>query len=297
VKNSFTLIGGTSDIKKPMVNLAILSVVMSTLFFTALGCFFSGKAILTGISLMAIVLLILVPLRFFLRTYFKAVMSRITYQASIGQPVAYGDASRHNRGRASGLMFVGLVDMLVAHATRQGDRDSGVIGIIKSLLMSALAEVWDLLNHYMIPAIVIEEKPLKQCIPEIKALRNNVPATLVGVFGIDVAGDIGKGFLFLPSLALVGIGIGIGYLIGPAFPSLSWEIAGHAISWLPPLVSLYLSVALGGVLQAGVESLKAIYFTIFYTTIMHPDRIPEAHREQLTNYLQHSAQQPGVNPS
>lgn len=295
LKSSFTLIGDKSGIEKPMVRLALLSVLMSTLFFVALGCFFSGKAILFGVLCMAFLLVVLVPLRFFVRTYLKAVMSRITYQASIGEPVVYAAAARHTRSRTSGLMFLSFVDMFVAHTTKQRDKQQGITGIVTSLVMSALAEVWDLLNNYMIPAVVIEEKSLKQCVSDIKALRANVPATLVGVFGIDLAGDMVKSLILIPALILLAGGIGIGYLIGPMFQGLSWEISGHLISWLPPLVALYLVIVVGGILKAGFESLKSIYFTIFYTTIMHPDRIPEAYREQLTGYLQTGAEQAGVN--
>jgi hypothetical protein len=294
LKSSFTLIGEKSGIKKPMVRLALLSVLMSTLFIVALGCFFSGKAIMLGFICMAILLVVLVPLRFFARTYLKAVMSRITYQSSIGEPVIYGDAARHTRRRTSGLMFLSFVDLFVSYATKQRENQQGITGLITSLLMSALAEVWDLLNNYMIPAVVIEGKPLKECVTDIKALRNNVPATLVGVFGIDLAGNMVKNLLFFPSLILLAIGIGIGYLIGPIFHGLSWHISGHLVSWLPPLIALYLVIVAGGILKVGVESLKSIYFTIFYTTIMHPDRIPEAYRERLTGYLQTGATQAGV---
>lgn len=164
--------------------------------------------------------------------------------------------------------------MIVAKMTRQRSDKQGITGIITGLLLGALSEVWDLLNHYMIPAVVVEGKPLKESLPEIKAIRDNMPATLAGVFGMDFASDALRGLLFLPYLLILAIGAGLGYLLDPVFPSPSWTISNHAVCWLPMLMALYLNCAIGGVLRACVESVKTIYFTIFYTTIMHEDQIP-----------------------
>lgn len=185
--------------------------------------------------------------------------------------------------------LIGFVDMLVAKMTKSGTGSGGITGIISGVLLSALSEVWDLLNHYMIPAVVVEGKPLKESLPEIRAIRENVPATLAGVFGIDFAGDALRGLLFLPYLLVLAIGAGLGYQLATSFPSVSWTIGGHTICWVPVLAALYLNFALGGVLKACVESVKAIYFTIFYTTIMHEDQIPEAYRDQLMGYLRMGA--------
>jgi len=102
---------------------------------------------------------------------------------------------------------------------------------------------------------------------------------------VDFAGDALRGLLFLPYLLILAIGAGLGYLLGPVFPAASWMIGGHPISWIPVLTALYLNIAIGGVIKASVESVKTIYFTIFYTTIMHEDQIPEDYRGQLLGYL------------
>ncbi len=132
---------------------------------------------------------------------------------------------------------------------------------------------------------IMDVKPLKQSLPELKSMRANVPATLMGVFGVDFAGDALRRMMFLPYLLILAVGAGLGYLLGPVCPSISWKIGGHLICWLPPLVAIYLNVSIGGVLKACVESVKTIYFTIFYTTIMHSDEIPVEYRDQLMGYL------------
>ncbi len=299
LKHSFTIVGKNTGIAKPTVRLAMLSVVMNTLFFLALGCFFSGNsmAIALGVICLLVLVIILVPLRFFIRTFLKATQSWMTYKTITGSPVLYQHARRHTRQRTSGLMFIGFVDMVVAYMTRQNTKREGIVGVLTDLLLSAFREVWDLLNHYMIPAVVVEGKPLKQCLPDIKAIRSNVPATLVGVFGIDFAGEVLRGMLLLPYLLVLALGVGLGYLLGFVLPEVSWTIGGITISWVPPLLAIYLNCLAGGILKACVESLKAIYFTIFYTTIMHGDRIPEKYREQLTGYLHMGAAEAGSSPA
>jgi hypothetical protein len=268
LKHTFTIIGRNTGIVRPTVYLGLMSLLMTTLFFSAMACFFSGSNVVAGVVALLVLLLVLVPLRFFIRTFLKAIQSWMCYRTITGQPVFYPDARRHTLQRTRGLMFLGFVDLIVALMNRQKSQKDGIAGMIASILLSALSEVWDLLNHYMIPAVVVEGKPLKESLPEIKAIR---------------------GLLFLPYLLVLAVGVGLGYLLGPVFPSASWPIGGHAVCWVPVLVTLYLNFALGGVLKACVESVKAIYFTIFYTTIMHEDRIPEAYREQLTGYLRMGA--------
>jgi hypothetical protein len=289
LKYSFTIIGRNTGIVRPTVYLGLLSLLMTTLFFTAMACFFTGSNVMAGVLALIVLILVLVPLRFFIRTFLKAIQSWMSYRTITGQPVFYPEARRHTLQRTRGLMFLGFVDLIVALMNRQKSQREGIAGMIAGILLSALSEVWDLLNHYMIPAVVVEGKPLKESLPEIKAIRDNVPATLMGVFGVDFAGDTLRRLMFLPYLLILAIGAGLGYLLGPVFPAASWTLGGHAICWVPPLLTLYLNFSIGGVLKACVESVKAIYFTIFYTSIMHGDQIPGEYREQLTGYLRMGA--------
>ena len=108
LKHSFTLIGRNTGIVRPTVYLAALSLLMTSLFFGALACFFSGSNIATGIIALVVLLVILVPLRFFIRylnctiggvlkacvesvkaIYFTILYTTITHEDQI--PEAYRD--------------------------------------------------------------------------------------------------------------------------------------------------------------------------------------------------------------
>lgn len=285
LKHSFSIIGLNTGIVRPTVYLSLLSLLMITLVFGALTCFALRTQIVAGVLALLIALLVLVPLRLFIRTFLKAIQSWMTYRTITGSPVRYTEARRHAMNDTPGLIFLGFVDMAVAFLSRRQGENQGMTRVITSMLMSSLAEVWDLLNHYMIPAVVVEDKPLKQLLPEIKTLRENVPATLAGVFGIDFAGDALRSLLLPAYLLVLAAGAGLGYLLGPSLPQVSWTLGQREFCWLPPLLALYLNCCVGGVVRACVESVKAIYFTIFYASIMHPDQIPEEHRAQLAGYL------------
>ena len=82
-------------------------------------------------------------------------------------------------------------------------------GFLVNMFLGFLEEVWDLVSNFMIPSVIIEEKSIKEIVPDLKKLKNNVPATLTGVFGIDFAGSAVK------SLNLGSICIGNNYFSSP----------------------------------------------------------------------------------
>jgi hypothetical protein len=50
----------------------------------------------------------------------------------------------------------------------------------------AIREVWDLMYNYLIPAVVVEKKESwSEYAENFKKLTQKIPATLIGVFGID----------------------------------------------------------------------------------------------------------------
>jgi hypothetical protein len=209
----------------------------------------------------------MLPYKFFYWTRQKACQSWMTYQAVTGKTTPYPDALRHIGGEKRRLRIIALVDVLIAYA---GSRRGEKTGFLKNLFLSVLVEVWDLVNHYMIPSVVIEQKGLNEVIPQLKKLRHNVPATLTGVFGIDFVGDVIKVLLGPVYMGTLLAGVGLSYLLGPVIPNTSWMIHGHLYTWVPVVILLYFSFCAGGVLKSCMESIKTIYFTIFYTSIARP---------------------------
>jgi len=287
LKNSFTIIGKDKDIKTPTIRMAILSFIMTTIFFLSIAMFLSSKKLASVASiLMAIDILLLLPFSFFYYVRQKANQSWIVYNTLVGKDISYEDAVVHTKLEKGKLRLIAFVDMVVKYISGQkGKERKGVVGILINLFLSALVEIWDLLSHYMLPAVVIEQKSLKEIVPEIKELKNNVPATLAGVFGIDFAGNVISSLLAPFYLLMFAISVGLGYLLAMFTEATNVVIYDISFSWAPVLLGFYLMFVFGGVVKKAVESVKVIYFTIFYTSLTRPEMITPDIRGEITRYL------------
>ena len=225
------------------------------------------------------------PFKYFYDIRQKADQSWIVYNTISGKDISLADAHAHTKMFKSQLRFISFVSLLMAFARSSSRNKKGVGAVIAKIFLAFLSEVWDLLGHYMIPSVVIEQKSLKEVIPKIKSLKQNVPATLTGVFGIDFVGNVvGSLFAIFYLIALI-ISVGVGYLVALAINVTIVTIAGFSFSWVPVVIMLYIIVLIGGIYKRIVESIKVIYFTIFYTAINRPMDIDKSMREELTHYL------------
>jgi len=284
LKHTFTVVGKDEDIKTPTIRMGILTSIIITLVYSSFLLFFLGS-IGYGVLVLLFTLFILIPFRFFFDTIQSASQSWIVYNTICGKDISFQDAHNHTKKQKGRLRLVALVDLLVAYANSQRGDKKGFVGVLVSIFLAALREVWDLLKHYLIPSIVIEQKPLKETIPKIKALRNNVPATLTGVFGIDFVGNVVSSLFGIVFIIMLALSVGLGYLIGLYTQATVVTLGTFSFSWAPILALLFITSLVGGVFKKIVQSIKVIYFTIFYTSIMQPKNITEDMRGELTRYL------------
>ena len=269
LKHSFTLFGKEKDLKKPTINMVIYSLIMTCFIFFFILSLIIGKLIGLGIFLLVISLIILTPIKFFYYAKQKSIQSWIAYHALKGVDVDVKQAKKNiksERGKIRGIAGISFLMSLLGTKSES----KGIKGIIKNIIISIFKEVWDLLKHYMVPAIVIEKKKLRQCIVNIKSLKTNVPATLVGVFGIDFAGNIVSSFVLMIGLPAIVIGILISYFLS---------------SLIPIFIILFIMVVISNIVNKFVQSVKVIYFTILYTSINRPKDISKDISQDITNYL------------
>ncbi len=285
IKNSFTIVGKNKNITTPTVHMAVLTAVITILLYSALLTFVLGQFILLGLVFLFFAVFILVPFRFFYDVRQKANQSWIVYNTICGKNITYSDAHQYTRAEKGKLRVIALVDAVMAYANSQKRNRRGVLGVVIGLFLGFLNQVWDLLSHYMLPAVVIEQKSLKEVVPEIKSLKNNVPATLTGVFGIDFVGNVIRSLFWGVFTVFAFLSLGVGYLIGLFTEVTVVTVNSFSFSWVPPFVLLLGISVVGGIYKKIIESIKVIYFTIFYTSIMHPMNISESLRGELTNYL------------
>ena len=284
-KHSFTIIGKDKDIKTPTIKMAVYSIIMTTSIFSALAMLFSNALILPGIFILIFTIFILAPFKYFYDVRQKADQSWIVYNTLSGKDISLQDAHTHTGMFKPQLRFISFVTIVMAFSRSQSGEKKGILAVIARIFLAIFQEIWDLLGHYMLPAVVIEQKPLKELIEKIKSLRKNVPATFTGVFGIDFVGNVVKSLFGIIYLILFIIALGIGALIATFTTATVVTIAGFSFSWIPVVIILYISFLIGVIYGRIVESIKVIYFTIFYTAINRPSEIAPSMRGELTHYL------------
>ncbi len=308
LKNSFTIVGKDEDIKTPAIKMAILSFICKTIFFLSLFFFFFGiyasNPTLIWIGVGGFILdFFLGFYKVFYNMRQKANLSWIVYNTLKGEDVNYQQAHAHTKQNKGFFRKLALIQILVDFATSNNKKNKkkGILGGILSLVLRAIEEIWDLLKHFMLPSVVIENKHFKESMEDIKCLKKNVPATFAGVLGIDFAGDIVKKILVPVYILFIALAVGVGYLVGLLTEFTTITVAEMTISWVPVVIMSYIIFLIGGVLKVIVDSVKVIYFTILYTAIQRPMEIQESMRDELTHYIlmkpKDSTEQNKANPS
>ena len=290
IKNSFTIIGKDEDIKTPLIKMIIFTTIIRIIFFISLIPIFSAFAhesinlIAFSIFTWIILVTIIIPYRFFYDIRQKANQSWIVYNTLCGKDISYQDAVNHTKSEKGKLRLIGFVDLFLKYSKAGRNENNFLV----NLLLGFLEEVWDLLSHFMLPSIVIEQKKLKDIVPDLKSLKENVPATLTGVFGLDFAGSAITTLVMGIFVILFLISIGIGWLLALVTDVGIIHLFGNAnfaISWIPGFIIIFIGSIASGIIKKLVESIKAIYFTVFYTSIKQPENIADDMREELTHYL------------
>jgi len=293
LKHTGTVVGRDTDIVTPWASMVAYAVVMVTAVFAGvIGAFLGSFSIWAPGFGLAVGLFLY---KYFFYNYREMGQSWLVYETICGRDRSYADAAAAAAERKSSVRKLAGLDMLMAYLMSQRDsgNNEGWGQKLVNLFLAGLGEVWDLVNHYMLPAIAIDRLTLTEGVKKMKELRNQVPETLMGVFGIDFIGRVvGQvtGGLYVLLLLLAG---GATYVGGDALPeafafTFSQNPIGPGplvVNVLPLIVGIYVGKLVGTVFERTVTSVKVIYFTIFYTQITHPDRIADGLRPQLVRYL------------
>lgn len=292
LKHTLTVVGRDADIVRPWIWMIVYALVMVTAFFGGvIGAFLGKTAIGIGGIGLAVAMFVY---KYFFYNYREIAQSWLVYETICGRDRSYAEAKRAAGERKSGVRKLAGLDLLMAYLmSKRSDESNGIVSWLINLFLSGLEEVWDLVNHYMLPAIAVDRLTLTEGVKKMKELRNQVPETLMGVFGIDFIGRIVGQVTGSLYLALVLGAAGAMYLGGEALPeAFAFTFQENPIgsgplvlNMLPLIIGVYIAKVAGVLLERTVISVKVVYFTIFYTQITHPDRIADDLQDQLVRYL------------
>lgn len=284
VKNTFTIIGRDKDIVTPWTHMAVYHFVMVTAFFYGvMGWWYE----LPGEAWAIVVAILLFLYKHFYHNRQEIRMSWTVYQTIIGNDPSYKGATKESKEMKSQTRKLAWLDIGMAALKKGKFVGGGIVNMLLNLFISGIREVWDLVNHYLLPSVAVDKLDIKPGIEKMKKLKDQVPESLVGVFGIDFIGTVVRRVAVPLYVVLFAISALLGYFGTDYFPSFELPVNDTAItiSLVPLVVAFYFGKLFNNLFDRTVTSIKVIYFTIFYTKITHPDRIAEDLREELLNYL------------
>lgn len=302
-KHSFTIMGRDRALLAPVIHMLIYATVMVALFFVSV-ILMVGKGSGHGWLLLAGALMFIY--KFFYYNRMELTLSRLVYDTAIGNQPDRQKARAEIAGLKSQIRTLGALDMMSAWVENRKKKSGGLM----VLLLGGIVQIWDLVNNFLLPVFAIEKSSFGEAVGELKRLREHVPETLAGVFGINVLGGV-IGTLMLPfhgGGALIGLGAGLflGNQMPAAFsagelgnlfsdmPDLGAVGPETVFNWLPLIVVMFLGFILQAMLGRAVAAIKVIYFMLLYTRIAHPERLMSELRADLEGYLE--MEEPGAEP-
>lgn len=302
LKHTFTIVGRDPGILRPWVRMAIYGMVMATLFFSGIFAIVVGAGGLGGLLIAVSALMFLYKFFYYVRQELR--QSWLVSEALQGRTRSADEARARVRELRPTYRRIALIDMLVAWILSMA-RKSDKAGALVRLLMRGLQEVWDLVNHYLLPSAAVDGYGIREGVGRMKVLKDNVPETLAGVFGIDIAaravGTIMAPIYFLLVLGAIALGLWVGdslpaFYVGDIRQMLNDVEADFLpevmhFSWLPLLIALWIGKLGSVVLERVSTSVKVIYFSIFYMRITHIEDIVPEIRGELDRYLRMEAEE------
>lgn len=290
-KNTFTVIGRDDDILKPFYKMIIYSVVMVSFFFYFIFSFWYELPLAGFLFFIAILLFLY---KYFYYNKQEIRMSWIVNETIIGHDPSYKGSVPVSKELKSQVRKMAWMDigMAIAKKSKSSGNQKGILSGLINMFLTGLGEVWDLINHYLLPSVAIDKLDIKPAVEKMKRLKDEVPETLVGVFGIDFLGKVVKRVTGPIYFILILISLGTGILFAESMPSYQFDfnnpdfpLNGIVFTWIPLVAAMYIGKLFSSIFERLVTTVKVIYFTVFYTKITHPASIAPDLREELTSYL------------
>lgn len=295
LKNTFTIIGRDKDILSPIIRMSIYATLVVVLFFAGVAAIVVGMGGTGTLLLLAMVVAFIY--KFFYYNHQELRLSRLIYDTACGRDATLQNVRKELADLKGRARILGLIDMAGAWvAMRRGNG-----GFFVRLVLGTLVEIWDLVNHFLLPVFAIDKLSFRDGGARLRSLKDHVPETLVGVFGIDIMAGVVRSVLVPLYLIAIILGIILGLAFGGVMPAAFsagrlGDLFGSIpdalpfneqtlFNWLPLFVLVLLTFIGNAILARLVTAIKVIYFTLFYTRIAHVDALASDIRHELDGYL------------
>lgn len=283
-KKMFVLLREQETLWTPIVRMVFVNIII--LFLFVIGAFELAQDHFT----MGLTLLIISAAGYLLRNFYYGylfgILSAMVLLYLHGNEVSLKNARHLVRHRILSLGFLHVLSNCLSvffKRRRFSDRPSA---FARLFFDSISLEALDLFGHFLVPVIVLENVSLTKSLLYLDEVRNHLPASLSGIFGVDMTKTF-LSFLLIPfSLAIIILCVFLGMHGLNFYPNITliyWD--NFTFSWLPLLIGILLITFVMSFLRPWMDGLKVIYFTLLYTLIRHPEKIQPAKRAQFTSLL------------
>lgn len=294
-KHTFAIFGRHLSIVRPIVRMSIYAVIMLCVFAAGLVLIALERA---GGGWLLFLGVLLYVYKFFYYNKVSLVLSRMVYVSATGGDPTAQSARKHVKGLRRQVLVLGMLDMLIAWI--RGKKDKEGSGFF-NLLIAGVASLGDLVTHFLLPVFAVDRHGLRESLGTLRALKDNVPESLSGVFGLAILKRVVSSVLGLPWVLGIAGGIAAGLLWGGSLPTAfamgelgqmfpipdDFPLIGpHTVfSWLPLLVVVFLGLVANAILARIVDALHTVYYTLFYTRVNHADELTPDLRRELDGFL------------
>lgn len=284
-QNTLSIVGKDKDITKPWIRMTIYHSIMVTFFF---GGFFLWQYNHPGYGFLCFVLAFFLFLyKHFYDNKQEMRMSWIVYETVIGNDPSYKGATTASKEIKWYIRKIAGIDILMSFVNKSKYTGGGIVKMLIRLFVSGLEEVWDLANHYLLPSVAVDRLDITTAIKEMKKLKDRVPESLVGIFGIDFLGKVVRQVTVPAYIILFIISAALGYFGSEILPATTIDFNGDdvAFTFVPIIFAFWIGKLFSNIFERTITAIKVIYFTVFYTKITHPYRIREDMQDELVDYL------------
>jgi hypothetical protein len=276
------------DLKTPYIQRILFSAVTHLLIFTSIMMIIYKLNSTAGFGLLFFSLLIVLPFAYLFHIQKRAQISWLAYASITNKSPTITEANTHIAKIGWSLRILAVIEYVIANRGNDSNENGGVWEFVKKIFIGLIVTVIDVAENYLLPTMVIEQKSIKDAIPDLLEMKENIPATLAGAFGFDLIGDAISSFSSIIYLGIILAGAALTFFLGKVVPvSMQTTIASWHLFLLPFIFSVFACSFIGSFIKISATSLKAIYFSIFYTSINRPHEIDEKYQDQITNYLNH----------
>jgi len=286
--SSFRLLGG-DEIKSLILSRFIFTISCHLLFLFSIFSITYGYHRGLGILLFILLLLIAYPYSFLFHIKKRACQTWVAYGKITNRPCSVAEAKAVATTRKWPLRLFAIVELTLARA-QNSENSGGILQSLVAVALSALDGLYDIAESYLLPAIMIEGIPVTEAADKLRQLKQNVPTTLAGVFGLDIFGGVISAFLGVIYTVIIVLAALAAYIMPTHIaPDLVTTVNSNTTPLHLFLFPLFIAAVLISLIHASIKilitSLKATYFAVFYTAINRPGELTPETKEKVMSYL------------